>query len=671
MRTSAGGSTWAERSTTTTWRNSASRSTCAARKPRRYRIQAVVGHDGSLGAGRIVGYAITYNSTYANATRVMSDGRLVYEQQFILEAGKPYIRVYLIARNNTTETLGDVWVALAFDEMDREHYQAIYLPGVGLLNASASGEGFYDIAYSWSGRWSPANGWLIALLYSNKPLGANRGLAILFKAGSRVHVQGYGSASQQHVKAPGEEYFKRVEFEVELGDLAPHESRSLEVRIVPMASYAPGLEDLYVDMLSHIDEFDGRDFSYAITTGTGAFKGVALMGVYLAPLNRSYYEFARRVVLSAGTVMRRWGWRVSTRVLANYIEALLTLYEYSHDEALLEDAREAAGTLLSAQVRDPGDPRNGGFLDLPPPLGAAAYLDVGSEAAHALLMLYNATGDPKYREAVDYWLNKWFHYDEERGWYYYRYKSPGEAPGPRWFMGLLRDEPPYAQGYFLQALSSLYWYDEKLLASANSIWALLNSEYWIPTARGASEANVETQSSTAAGLKSFLEALAAHVGAGVEYVRGGVLAGLSHYEVNGTLVLTGEMEGSPGAVAAVALYIPRGDVEQVYVDGSLVKAVGGIEELSHTSGSAYYWDGEHRILYIKMRLGGSFKVEIRQGIHGTTSPSQPTTNTGKTIRQTHPTPPERAGRVIAALLLLALAVVLAISTLFTRSRPRT
>jgi hypothetical protein len=644
--------------------------------------------DGSLGSGRIVYYNISVGSV-ANATRVMSDGRLVYTQEFILEPGAPYVKVILKVRNNTTENMSDVRVTLAFDNMDWWRYQVVYLLGAGYFNASTSGtnissaEREYHFAHSWDGAWQKitddsGRSWWPSIIYANRPLGVNRALLVLVQGDYDVHFWGYGNlqAPQKDlygVPAFMDWYYRWLKYEVRIGDLAANETETIEVRIVPMASYAPGLEDLVLDMARHIDSLAGRDWSYAVTTGTGAFKGVALASVRLASLDDQYYDFARKMIDSAGVVMKSWGWRVSTRVLASYIEALLILYEYSHNQTLLEEAREEAEILLSAQVRDPGDPRDGGFLDLPPPFGAAAYLDVGSEAAHALLMLYNATGDPRYREAVDYWLGSWFHYDEEKGWYYYRFKSFEEAPSPQWYIGLLGNEPPYAQGYFLQALSSLYWYDRKLLASANTIWRLLNSQYWVPAEEGASETNVETQSASAAGLKSFLEALTIHMGAGIEYVRGGLLANLSYKRNGSTSILTGETRSPPGKAVVIALYIPGGLIDGVYINGSPAKAVNGLRELSSLSESAYYWDGRSRILYMKLPSNGSFRVSYRTEVYNTSAPPLHTSSSGGTGIPTgspSTSPSEGAGRRLIQMLAFALIIVLAASILLFRERSR-
>ena len=152
--------------------------------------------------------------------------------------------------------------------------------------------------------------------------------------------------------------------------------------------------------------------------------------------------------------------------------------------------------------------------------------------------LADRTSNGTYREAVDYLMTHWFHYSKSKGWYYYRYKSLQDAPSEYWYKGYLYDKQPYAQGYFLHALSDYYWNDSKLLVSANKNWALLSDELWELTWENASETNVETQSSTATGLAYYLYALARNLGAGVEYVRGGYLLQLN-YTVYRSLIKNG------------------------------------------------------------------------------------------------------------------------------------
>ena len=404
-----------------------------------------------------------------------------------------------------------------------------------------------------------------------------------------------------------------------------------------MASYAPGLEELYVEMLSRMDELEGRDFSYAVNTGTGVFKGLAMASVLLSSMGGESYLFAERLVTTFGRVLEGWGWRAATRVLSNYVLALIYLYDYTGDERYLSAAERAASRLFEAQVRDEGDPRDGGFLDAVHPYGAAAYLDVSAEAAHALLELYERTGNISYREAVDYMMEHWFHRDEGGRWYYYRYAGPEGAPGERWYKGYLDEEPPYALGYLLQALSEDYWDDPRLLASASRIWSLLTDEYWVPTRDGAGETNVETQSSASAGLRDYLYSMAAHTGVGVEYVRGGVLRSLEYEEHDLTRSAVRGVIDKPGdEPATIALYIPHGEIELVQADDTPIGSAPSLASLSGAGADAYYWDPSNRILYLRLHDGSRFTVLYRRAL--TNSPggdSQSTTSTS--------TPPPQHG----------------------------
>jgi len=206
--------------------------------------------DGSLGDGRIVSYSIAYNSTHANATRVMSDGRLIYVQEFLLEPRKPYVRVLLKVVNNSTDTLTNVRVTLAFDNLDWWLYQVAYIPGVGYINASTSGvqissnEKEYSLARSWEGLWQSQNGWRLAIFYANRPLGMNRGLAVMVPSSYGVHLWGYGNLQAPQKDLNGipaftDWYFRWMKFEIQMGDLAPNQSNTVEVRIAPWLLMLP------------------------------------------------------------------------------------------------------------------------------------------------------------------------------------------------------------------------------------------------------------------------------------------------------------------------------------------------------------------------------------------------------------------------------------------------
>ena len=593
--------------------------------------------DGSLGAGRIVDYGITHNSTYADAYRVMSDGRLVYEQHFIVEAGKPYVRVLLVVRNNASVNLSNVRVTLALDNLDWWLYQVVYVPGIGYINASTNGtvigngsEKEYHFAYSWEGMWerlvdSQGRSWWPSIIYANRPIGMNRALLVLVNASYGLHFWGYGNLQSPQkdlygVPAFTDWYYRWLKYEIQIGDLEPNESRTVEVLIIPFASYAPGLEDVILDMAKNMSSLEGRDWSFAVNTGTGAFKGLAMSRILLAYLHEGDYKFAQEIIDTVGRVFGAWGWRVTTRALSNYILALVYLYDYTRNDTYLSTAEDAASKLLSVQVRNASDPRDGGFLDIMHPYGVATYLDVNAEAAHALLELYDRTGNETYKEVVDYLMTHWFHKDSSGRWYYYRYASLQDAPSEYWYKGYLDEKQPYAQGYFLQALAKDYWSDERLLVSANRVWSLLSDELWELTWEGANETNVETQSSTAAGLMDYLYSMVRNIGVGVEYVRGCVLVNLTYEEYGSEIiggikwrdsVLRGSVSKPESAPATVALYFPYGDVQLVHVGGSPVGNVSNLTDLLNVGVDAYYWDSQSRILYLRLYTGGSFSVVYR------------------------------------------------------------
>ncbi|MEB3788291.1 MAG: hypothetical protein GSR72_00155 [Desulfurococcales archaeon] len=588
--------------------------------------------DGSLGTGKIIDYRISVGSI-ANVSRLMSDGNLSYTQEFILEPGTPWVTVKLRVHNNSTENMSNVRVTLAFDNLDWWLYQIVYVPGVGYFNASTSGtqvidnEKEYHFAHSWDGLWekitdSQGYSWWPSIIYANRPLGMNRALLVLVNASSGVHFWGYGNyqAPQKDlygVPAYTDWYYRWLKYEIQFGDLQPNETKVVEIRIFPMASYAPGLEDLVIQMAKDMYSLKGRDWSYAINTGTGAFKGLAMAKILLAYLEQGDYGFAQRVVDTVGRVMERWHWNVATRALSNYILSLIYMYDYTRNQSYLDRAEAAAGTLLKAQVRDPNDVRNGGFLDIVYPFGVATYLDVNAEAANALLRLADRTQNPIYRNAVTYMMNNWFHYNASEGWYYYRYKSLQDAPSAYWYKGYLYDKQPYAQGYFLQALADSYWSDSRLLVSASKIWALLSDELWELTWEGASETNVETQSSSAAGLAYYLFSLSRHIGAGIEYVRGGYLKQLNYTDYGNILrngvkytmsKLEGVVEKPPGAPATVALYFPAGEINAVFIGGNPVPEAHNLTNLMELQSDQYYYDNSSRILYLRLYQSDTFSV---------------------------------------------------------------
>ncbi|MCE4613869.1 MAG: hypothetical protein F7C07_08610, partial [Desulfurococcales archaeon] len=593
--------------------------------------------DGSLGTGRITDYKIgvesrvdpPLNNVYdvGIAERMMEDPNLTYIQRFILEPRKPYVKVELVAINKSQYEIKDVRVTLAFDNLDWWLYKYAYVPGVGFASASSSGfqiaedEREYSIAWTSEGKWEPivdeeGRSWWPAIFYSEKPLGANRGLIVLVNSGFDVRLWGYGSLLEVNgdpydASKQADWYFRWMKFEIHIGDLSPDEAETVEVRIIPIASYAPSLERLYLEMASNLDALEGRDFSYALSTGTGAFKGLAMAGALLASKGEEDLQRVQRVIDSVGRVMEWWGWKASTRTLANYVLALSYLYDYTEDKAYLGRAVEAAQTILQSQIRDPDDPRDGGFLDMVPPYGSATYLDVNAEAANALLTLFERTGDSIYKEAVDYWLENWFRREIDTGrWYYYRYRSIEDAPSEYWYRGYLDEEQPYAHGYFLQALAIFYWDDDRLLESFNRVMELLTDEFWIPTWEGAGETNVETQSSVAAGLYMLQRAYQCRVGAGLELIRGGWLksVGFQVYESRegsvaglkySTILMTIAVEKPKASYATIGISVPSREVLEVSMGGVPANPVKTLEQLELV-GEAYYWDPDSGLLYMRL-----------------------------------------------------------------------
>ncbi|WP_062662432.1 hypothetical protein [Aeropyrum camini] len=255
--------------------------------------------DGSLGTGRITGYSVRVdqvtdpatNTTYevGVAERTMEDANLSYTQRFILEPGKPYLKVELTVTNKSQDTLSNVRVTLAFDNLDWWLYRHCYIPGLGYFDASRGGalisprEKEYVIASTRGGEWRSivdSNGgvWWPSIIYADAPLGVNRALLVLVQGGYDVRLWGYGNLQTPHKEFYGDSaqpgwYYRWLKYEIFVGDLAPGESKTVKVLIIPMASYAPGLEDLYMEMASKLDQLGGRDFSYAVNTGTGASRG--------------------------------------------------------------------------------------------------------------------------------------------------------------------------------------------------------------------------------------------------------------------------------------------------------------------------------------------------------------------------------------------------------------
>ncbi len=278
--------------------------------------------------------------------------------------------------------------------------------------------------------------------------------------------------------------------------------------------------------------------------------------------------------------------------------ACLKLYDYTHDPQWLDIAKRATETILSSQVRDPSDPRNGGFLDIPPPIGSGTYLDVNAEAIHGLAELYLHTGDSRYLEAVEYLWTHWFRYDPSSNrWYYYRFADPSHP----WYKGYMDEKEPFAQGYFLQAVAKLaridvrYALDNKTLVSLSRIMQLLTDEAWELTWNGASETNVETQSSTALGLLYWSRIIQSYSLASFQYVRGAWIAEAKFLRENGI-----EFVLKPYAdTVTMALRVSKTPI-YIYVNNVLISPVRNLEELEGSSEPAFYFDSEHKVVYIKI-----------------------------------------------------------------------
>ena len=153
-----------------------------------------------------------------------------------------------------------------------------------------------------------------------------------------------------------------MKYEIEIGDLRSKESKTVEILVFPIASYAPGLEEVVLDMARHMHSLEGRDWSYAVNTGTGAFNGIALADTILASLQGGGDLYVKMMLATTGRVFSSHGWKASTRVLSNYILALTHYYDYTRNEDYLDEAEAAASRLLQTQIKNPSDPRDGGFL---------------------------------------------------------------------------------------------------------------------------------------------------------------------------------------------------------------------------------------------------------------------------------------------------------------------
>ncbi len=436
----------------------------------------------------------------------------------------------------------------------------------------------------------------------------NRALLVLVNSSINVSLWGYGTRIAPHIEVNtrgADWYFMWLKYEFNIGLLEPQDTRVVELRVIPMASYAPGLEGLYLEMAKHINNLKGRDFSYALNTGTGAFQGLVEAARIIAEERPDLASFVQLVIDSAGKTMRLANWKVGTRVLSNYVISLVKLYEFTNDSRYLEWAEDAAEHILHSQIRNTSDPRNGGFLDAPPPYGLKTYLDVNAEAARALWELYKASGNETYMESYEYWAGNWFYRDPSTGRWYYGYSaSVDEGYSYRY----LDDALPYALGYLLQALTPEYWSSEIALLSASRLWSLLNGTLWIPAVPGAESSNVETQSSTALGLKGLLDAMINATGMGIEYAGG---CQPSHISLEPTgeesdqAVLEIKLLGEEGGLTIV--YLGRVNVLNISLNGTTLAQAAGLEGSKKRVEPGYYWTNGS-LLFIELARCGKLEI---------------------------------------------------------------
>ncbi len=490
------------------------------------------------------GYGIIEKAAYVEAYKTMSDGNLTYTLTFRVLDNTPYIEVWGNVTNNSPYYLSDVQVTVALDFGDRFHYKYLYIPGYGIIEAK--GDEQWPVQIANNSNWKAYH----FILYSKRPIGVNKAVAVIMDSWKNstelwvFNTQG----------ADGETYYMWFKIRIHMFDFNPGETKTFRLRVVPMQSFDPLHLSLYDEILSDIDSFLHHDLTYAVNTGTGPFKGLAMSGIIGAagdtPLsislwNRFYETF------------KGWSWNVATRPLANFILSSLILYERTMNKTYLNVAEEAANKLLSLQVRDPSDYRYGGFLDMPM-IGVGTYLDVNAEAAHALFKLYEVTGNRTYYDAAMFTLN-WIRQDENGEYYYHRFNNE-----TRYYMF---DKEPFAHGYFLQAFAKYMWSDSRTLTSLNRIFMLMNfDEYWVKTWDKANETNVETQSSTALGILTWQRAaFSACNGFTIDYVK--------NANITSIVPMVGGIRVELSNQAELAVITPGGKVIVKYNNVELKKAL--------------------------------------------------------------------------------------------------
>ena len=444
-------------------------------------------------------YGLIQRPDYVEAYKNMSDGNLTYALTFRVLNNAPYIEVWGNITDTSKYNLSDVQVTVAFDYLDRFNYKYLYLPGYGVIEAEGSEQ--WPVTLSNNSVWTSNH----FILYTRRPIGVNKALAVIldsWKPSSELWV--YNKVGPDNIT-----YYMWFKIRIHLGNFSPGETKTFRLRVVPMESFDPIHLNVYDYILDNIDKFLHHDLTYAVNTGTGAFKGLALTGIIRASGGSPFVIFMWNKFYET---FKGWGWNVATRPLSNFIIASVILYRRTMNQTYLKAAEEAANKLLSLQVRDPSDYRYGGFVDMPM-IGVGTYLDVNAEAAHALFKLYDVTGNKTYYDSAMLVL-KWIHQDSKGNFYYHRFNNAS-------IFYMFRKEP-FAQGYFLQAFSRYGWNDPRVLTAINRIFQLMNfNEYWVKTWDKANETNVETQSSTALGLLMWQNInLPACNGFAVDYVKG-------------------------------------------------------------------------------------------------------------------------------------------------------
>ncbi len=484
--------------------------------------------------GKIIDYNITIGQNRSSATRVMSDGNLTYSQTFIIEPGKPYVTVNLTIKNTSNITLTDIRFTLAFDNLDWEYFQRIFIPGLGIFEANKIGipinedEKEYHIASTRNKNWETINGKKIILFESLKPIGVNPAFAVIFDSAINLSIWGYGS--KHEITNPyGNNitgfFYRWIKLEFNISKLSPGEERSFNLTIIPLRSYAPGYEPVYSTLFTELDKLENRDLTFAFNTGTGPFLGLALLSKHLSTHDR---EYIYQIFEDTDEIIRKTNWNVSTRIFANYINGLLELYELTNNSTFLDKAIIHVEHLIKLQIRNSNDKRDGGFLDYPPPYGISTPLDVNAEVIRALIKLYSITKDATFYEPVDYWLKHWIHYDSSsKTWYYYVRNNTNS-------LSTINESQSYSLGYLLNAISNIDAGSPIALKIANILWSRLTCNLTVPPTKNSTGTNVETQAAVSLGLKSLIEKQLSSYKVAIEYLYSGNILSIESCPVQNT-----------------------------------------------------------------------------------------------------------------------------------------